>query len=67
MPSASVSSLVHPQNGLEGTKRRMAATRRIVPSFGVATECGLRFYPAETSGELLALHREVARANAASA
>lgn len=42
----------------------MAAARKFVRRFGVATECGLRFYPAETIGELLALHREVARANA---
>lgn len=59
--------LVHPQDGLEGAKRRMAAARKSVPSFGVATECGLRFFPAERITEILALHREVARANAASA
>lgn len=57
--------LVHPQDGLEGAQRRITAARRFAPSFGVGTECGMRFFPAETLPELLALHREAAQANAA--
>lgn len=56
--------LVHLQDGLEGARRRMAAARKFVQNFGVATECGLRFYRAESISEILALHREAARANA---
>lgn len=55
--------LVHPQDGLEGAQRRMRAARAFAPVFGVATECGLRFYPSETLPQLLALHRRAAEAN----
>lgn len=33
--------LVHVADGVEGTRRRMAAARRIVPEFGIASECGI--------------------------
>ncbi|MDF2120215.1 hypothetical protein PY365_32115 [Roseiarcaceae bacterium H3SJ34-1] len=33
--------LVHARDGVEGTHRRIAVARKFVPSFGVATECGI--------------------------
>jgi hypothetical protein len=33
--------LVHAQDGVEGTKRRMAAARKVVKDFGIASECGI--------------------------
>src|SRR5271163_146104 len=36
--------LVHPGDGIEGARRRIAAGKKFMPKFGVATECGLRFF-----------------------
>ena len=33
--------LVHAQDGIEGTKKRIAAAKKYVPKFGVASECGI--------------------------
>ena len=33
--------LVHAQDGVEGTRRRMEAARKYVPEFGIASECGI--------------------------
>jgi hypothetical protein len=33
--------LVHTQDGVAGTRRRMAVARRYVPDFGIASECGI--------------------------
>ena len=33
--------LVHASDGVAGTKRRMAAARKVAPEFGIATECGM--------------------------
>jgi len=33
--------LVHAQDGVEGTRRRMAAARNHAPPFGIASECGI--------------------------
>jgi hypothetical protein len=33
--------LVHDEDGVEGTKKRMAAARKYIGAFGVATECGI--------------------------
>ena len=33
--------LVHARDGVDGTKRRIAAAKRIVPVFGIASECGI--------------------------
>lgn len=52
--------LVHATDGVEGTRRRIEAARRAVPSFGVATECGLGRRPAETIPDVLRIHAEVA-------
>ncbi|HLJ80558.1 MAG TPA: hypothetical protein VKT52_03655 [Ktedonobacterales bacterium] len=52
--------LVHLHDGVEGAQRRIAAARRAVADFGVATECGMgRRLPA-TIPDLLRLHAEVA-------
>lgn len=51
--------LVHFTDGAEGTRRRVAAAQRTVPSFGVATECGCGRRPPETIPALLQLHAEV--------
>ena len=33
--------LVHAQDGVEGTARRIAAAKKFVPKFGIASECGI--------------------------
>ena len=54
--------LVHFTDGLQGAQRRLAAAKRVVSNFGVATECGFGRRPPETIPGLLKLHREVAQA-----
>jgi hypothetical protein len=51
--------LVHPVDRDEGALRRIAAARRHVPRFGVATECGWGRGTAEAVMGLLELHRGV--------
>ena len=51
--------LVHDTDGVEGTRRRIEVARRVVPTFGVATECGLGRRPPESIPALLRLHAEV--------
>jgi len=53
--------LVHPGDALEGAKRRIAAAKSYVPRFGVATECGLRFFTDTDIPAILQLHCEAAR------
>lgn len=50
--------LVHPGDGIEGTRRRMAMAERFVTNFGIATECGFGRRPPETIPELLRIHAE---------
>lgn len=51
--------LVHFTDAREGTERRIAAARKVVPNFGVSTECGWgRRDPATLDG-LIELHRQV--------
>jgi methionine synthase II (cobalamin-independent) len=52
--------LIHLEDGVEGAQRRMAAAQRVIPEFGVGTECGFSFVPQEDIEPLLDLHREVA-------
>jgi hypothetical protein len=51
--------LLHPADRDEGALRRIAAARRHVPRFGVATECGWGRGAAEAVTGLLQLHRGV--------
>ena len=53
--------LVHRTDGMEGTQRRIAAASKVVPAFGISTECGFGRRPSETVPELLELHAAVAR------
>lgn len=48
--------VVHLGDGLEGTLRRIALARAVVPRFGLATECGWGRRPADSVQPLLALH-----------
>jgi hypothetical protein len=52
--------LVHPGDGIEGASRRIAAGKKFMRKFGVATECGLRFFPPQSIASLLSLHRAAA-------
>jgi hypothetical protein len=52
--------LVHFTDGVEGTRRRVAAAQKVVADFGVATECGMGRRNAATIPELLRIHSEVA-------
>ena len=51
--------LVHIHDRAEGALRRIAAASRVVPNFGVATECGMGRRPPETIPDLLLIHSEV--------
>jgi hypothetical protein len=54
--------LVHAGDGVEGTRRRIAAAQKFLPSFGVATECGMaRARKPELVTQLLEIHAEVTR------
>jgi methionine synthase II (cobalamin-independent) len=51
--------VVHAKDGAAGTKARIAAARRHVPDFGIATECGMaRARSEETVRALLKIHAE---------
>ena len=52
--------LVHLTDGVDGTNERIAAAQRVVPEFGVATECGFGRRPAESIPALLDVHASVA-------
>jgi len=52
--------LVHPSDGLDGARRRIGAAKHYLAHFGVATECGLRFFPPHSLPALLRLQREAA-------
>jgi methionine synthase II (cobalamin-independent) len=57
--------LVHARDGIEGTKRRMAAARKIVNGFGIAAECGMaRARSPETVLRFLEVHAGAAAAPA---
>lgn len=51
--------LVHHQDGVEGTQRRIEAARRYRDGFGVATECGMGRKPSELVPKLLQIQRDV--------
>lgn len=52
--------LVHYTDGIAGTRRRIAAARRAIADFGIATECGLGRRPSETISDLLRIHAQIA-------
>jgi hypothetical protein len=54
--------LVHREDGAEGAQRRIAAASRVVPAYGVATECGIGRAPEGTTEGILRTHAEVAAA-----
>jgi hypothetical protein len=56
--------LVHDQDGMDGTQRRMEAARKFVKDFFIATECGFGRRNPESLEALLRLHAEIG-ANAA--
>jgi hypothetical protein len=52
--------LVHLEDGVEGTNKRIASAEKVVADFGVATECGLgRSYNASDIEETLKIHAAV--------
>jgi methionine synthase II (cobalamin-independent) len=58
--------VVHAKDGVEGTRRRIAAARKFVPEFGIATECGMaRARTPDTVMELMRVHAAVADGNPA--
>ena len=49
--------LVHLSDGVEGTRKRIAAAAKVLPDFGIATECGMaRARTREQVLELLRIH-----------
>jgi len=55
--------LVHYTDGVEGSKRRLAAAKRHVETFSIATECGFGRRDPRTIPELLRIHAEIADLN----
>lgn len=53
--------LVHYTDGIEGTKKRLAAARKFVPNFAIATECGFGRRDPATIPELLRIHALMAK------
>ncbi len=54
--------LLHHEDGVDGALRRAATASRVVPDYGVATECGFGRGPRERTAGLLDLHERVAAA-----
>ena len=53
--------LVHLEDGVEGTRRRIAAASKHLESFGIATECGIgRAYSSDDIRKIFHIHREAA-------
>lgn len=52
--------LVHHSDGVAGTRQRIAAAAKVIPDFGIATECGMGRRDPSTMLELLRVHAEVA-------
>jgi methionine synthase II (cobalamin-independent) len=54
--------LVHAKDGVDGTRKRIAAARRYRPEFGIATECGMARARSEaTVRALLQIHADICR------
>lgn len=49
--------LIHLSDGLTGTRRRISAAQRVLPDFGIATECGWGRRDPATIDDLIDLHR----------
>ncbi len=57
--------LVHDEDGVEGTKKRMASARKYVGTFGVATECGIaRARTPDRVRQILEVHSGAAKEGA---
>jgi hypothetical protein len=54
--------LVHYTDGVEGTRKRLAAAHKHAHDFGIATECGFGRRDPDTVPELLGIHAELAGA-----
>lgn len=52
--------LVHHTDGVEGTRRRIAAASKVLPDFMIATECGFGRRDPATLPELLRIHATIA-------
>jgi hypothetical protein len=58
--------VVHAADGAEGVARRVAAARKHVPKFGIATECGMaRARTPDHVRRLLQIHADASRETAA--
>lgn len=53
--------LLHPSDGIDGARRRIAAAEKFVSGFGVGAECGFGRYDPASIPEVLRLHAEAAR------
>ena len=63
-PTTSLSlGLIHLPDGVAGARRRIAAAKKHLRRFAIATECGMSQVPPERLGEMLRLHAEVAGAS----
>ena len=55
-----IATPLHAQDGVAGTRARLAAAQRHAPKFGIATECGMaRARSEETVRALLKIHADL--------
>ena len=54
--------LVHYTDGIEGTVQRIGLAHQVLPTFGIATECGFGRRNPATVPQLLKIHRDAAAA-----
>jgi hypothetical protein len=57
--------LVHGRDGIQGALSRAKAASKFLPSFGIATECGLNQRPEDEVLQLIRLHADIWRELAA--
>jgi hypothetical protein len=53
--------LIHPQDGLEGAKRRIGLAKKYLNDFGIAAVCGFGRENPHELGNILELHKAAAR------
>ena len=52
--------LIHPQDGLEGAKRRIGLAKKYLKDFGIAAVCGFGRENPRELGDILDLHKAAA-------
>jgi len=53
-------SVIHPQDGIEGAKRRIGLAKRYLNDFGISAVCGFGSENPHELGNILELHKAAA-------